>query len=166
MSPRQQDSALMATVIDAAAMLDDFVRGVVALGDGVAGGAGVQDGVVRRALRFLTPVYGAKQVVQGMGAAYAPEQLRKAASEADRFVVALEALAEAGNREVRRAAQQVFELGAAEFPSTLRRNDLGSRSPELRSLYEHLAQTTAILNQARTRLVLDEMRANPTTDGR
>ncbi len=166
MSPRPEDSALLATVIDAAAMLDDFVRGVVALGDGVVGGAGVQDGVVRRALRFLTPVYGAKQVVQGMGAAYAPEQLRKAAREADLFVVALDALAEAGTGEVRQVAHQVFELGAAEFPSTLRRTDLGSRSPELRRLYEHLGRATAILNQARTRLVLDEMRANPTTDGR
>ena len=161
----RSDSALLATAIDSAAMLDDFVRGVVALGDGVLGGAGVQHGW-RRTLGLLTRLYDAKQVVQGMGATYAPEQLRKAACEADLFVVALEALAEASNAEVRRAAQQVFELDAAEFPSTLRRSDLGCRSRELRSVCEHLARATAILNLARTRLVLKEMRANPTTDGR
>lgn len=166
MSPRPGDSALLAAAIDAAGMVDDFVRGVVGLGDGVLGGASAQHGVVRRALTFLTPVYGAKQVVQGIGSAYAPEQLRKAASEADLLVGALEALTEAGSGEVRMAAQQVFELGAAEFPTTLRRSDLGSRSPELRCLYEQLTRATAILNQARTRALLEAMRANPTTDGR
>jgi hypothetical protein len=152
------DSALIEAALDAARVVDDFVRGVLDLDRGrIGGGARADQHVVARVFSSLT-AFVQRGVVQGMGAQWAPEQLRKAANEAVDLVTAIDDLAGAAMPPSLDAHSRIVALGTREIPEILRRPDVGSRSPELADVRERLVRTIAVLNETRTKVVLAEMR--------
>jgi hypothetical protein len=152
----RRDSALIEAAADAARVTDDFVRGVIGLADGQIGDDNQQHSWLQRRLRGRA---GQRSVARGMGGRYAPEQLRKAANEADEFVVAVAALADAWTPPALDAHVRLAALGAAEIPVMLRAPEIGSGSPQLRDVHDRLSRSIAILGEARTKAILAEMRA-------
>lgn len=154
----RRDSVLVDLAIDAARVTDDFVRGVLENTDGRAGGG---EHVRRGWRRFIGggAILGEQAVVRAMGARYAPEQLRKAAAEADDFVRTVDDLAGAWTPPALAAAGRLGALGVRQIPDTLRAPDIGAGSPDVAVVHQQLAQAIAILNEARARVVLAEMRA-------
>ncbi len=154
--PDRRDSALIEVAVDAARVTDDFVRGVIGLADGQIGDDNQQHSWLQRRLRGRA---GERSVARGMGGIYAPEQLRKAAVEADEFVVAVHALASAWTPPALDAHGRLVALGIEDIPVTLRNPEIGSGSPLLRDVHDRLSRSIALLGEARTKAILAEMRA-------
>ena len=164
------DAALVAAALDAAHTLDDYIRGVVSIGAGEAG-SDVHDGSeskpqawVRRVLMRTSHGYGQRQVVQGMAAVFAPEQLRKAAVEAVELSSRIDALRSADSEAAKSAADHALELGVGTFAATLSDHSIGSRSPQLHELRRRLGRVLNVLTEARTKLLLEAMRSVPPPD--
>lgn len=154
------DSLLIEIALDAARVTDDYVRGVLDLRWGRAGG----DEHLRRGWRRWVGLpaqrlYGERQVVQGMAAQYAPEQLGKAARQADDLVVAVAELASAWTAPAQAASAALAQVGLREIPDILRRASGGSLSPEVRDVHGRLSRAIALLNDARAQVIVAEMRA-------
>jgi hypothetical protein len=152
-------------------VLDDYLRGVIGIAGGQAGGDEHDGGQskpqawVRRVLIRAHQPYGQRHVVQGMAAMFAPEQLRKSAVEAVRLSACISELASVGSQLATRAASDCLDLGVSEFSATLSDRHVDSRSPELRVLHQRLGRLIGVLNGARTKAVLAQMRSesgNPT----
>jgi hypothetical protein len=164
------DLVLIEHAIDSAHVLDDYLRGVVGLAGGQAGGDEHDGGQskpqawVRRVLIRAHQPYGQRHVIQGMAAMFAPEQMRKAAIEAVQLSSHIDALATASSSTALRAATDCVELGVAEFATTLSDRNLTSTSAELRGLHRRLGRVIRVLNEARTRATLEAMRSSPPPD--
>ncbi len=154
--PDRRDSALIEAAADAARVTDDFVRGVIGLADGQIGDDNQQHSWLQRRLRGRG---GQRSVARGMGALYAHDQLRKAATEADEFVAAVQALAGAWTPPALDAHGRLAALRVEEMPVTLRDPQVTSGSPALRDVHDRLSRSIGILTEARTKAVLAEMRA-------
>src|SRR5690606_21977691 len=115
------DAALIAAALDAARTLDDFVGHVVALGAGELPDDGRRDRSLRALARRALSAsgFGSRHVVQGMAVRYAPEQLRKAAREAEELRRHVAALDTAPGTIGREAADETRRLGADRFAATL-----------------------------------------------
>lgn len=149
--------ALLGELLDAAERADDFVTGVVGLAAGRIGGdtAEGQSWLARRlssaGSRFQL---GKSTVVEGFGAVYGPEQLRKAAEEADRLNSVLDELRSTG--EVQELVARLDRLGVPRMPAELRA--LTTRSPELRDLQDRLIRAIGATRETRTKLLLTQRR--------
>ena len=152
----RSDTALIETALDAARVVDDFVRGVVGLAEGEIGGAG---DVKRRWTDrvFGKWVYSERHVVHGMAGAYGHDQLRKA-STASRDL--LEAVAELGASPSPLARSTAAELAAsvADLPELLLAAEPGPGSPDVLRIHQRLNGAIGVLNNARSRALLAEMR--------
>jgi hypothetical protein len=96
-----------------------------------------------------------------MAAMFAPEQLRKSAVEAVRLSACITELAAAGSPLATRVASDCVDLGVSEFAATLSDREVDSRSPELRDLHRRLGRLIGVLNDARAKAVLAQMRSEP-----
>ena len=149
-------SAIVELAIDAARVADDFVRGVLENVAGTAGGAQQVDRGWRRLANMAGQTFGGERsVVRGMAARYGPEQLRKGAAAADELVDAVNDLAALDAPPVREA---VDRLDLAALPAVLRDPATTPGSDALRDVHERLSRTLAVLNEARTKAILLEMR--------
>lgn len=154
--PDRRDSARIDEAIDAAKVTDDFVRGVLQNMSGTAGGIEHVDRGWRRLLHLGGGrLSGERAVVRGIGARYAPEQLRKAAAPAQDLVDAITALADAWSPPAIEATARLTGLALDELPWILADGDV-TRASEV---HERLSNAVAILNEARTRTILHEMRS-------
>lgn len=154
--PDRRDSALIDDAIDAATVTDDFVRIVLQNMSGTAGGSEHVDRGWRRVLHVGGGRWsGERAVVRGLGAQYAPEQLRKAGAAARDLVTAVAALADAWTPAAIEATARLAALSLDELPWILADGDT-ARAGEV---HERLSRAVAILNEARTRTILHEMRA-------
>jgi hypothetical protein len=153
---RRRDSYLIDVAVDAAKVTDDFVRGVLGLAAGQIG----DDRARRRTwVPSVLAGVGRRSAVQGLGATYAPEQLRKAALQADEFVAAAEDLVTSSTQPALDAAGRLGVLRVRDIPEILRDRDTTSRSPQLRDVHDRLSKAIAVLNAARSAVILAEMRA-------
>ena len=155
MNDRRRDSVLVEAALDAARVTDDFVRGVLGLG---VGQIGDDNQGKPRWQRWLNG-RGQRAVVQGLGAQFAPEQLRKAANEADELVAAIDDLVGAWTAPALDAAGRLGAVGVRHIPDTLRGPDIGARSSELKEVHDRLSRVIGILSEARATVILAEMRA-------
>jgi hypothetical protein len=154
--PDRRDSALIDEAIDAATVTDDYLRSVLLNMAGTAGGSEHVDRGWRRLLNFGGGrVSGERAVVRGMGARYAPEQMRKAGAAAQDLLDAVNALADAWTPPAVEATSRLAALGLDDLPFVLADGDV-TRAGEV---HERLSTAVAILNEARTRTILHEMRA-------
>ena len=154
MNERRRDSALIDAALDAARLTDDFVRGVVGLGGGRIGDDKHHMSLRDRILKGR----GQRGIVMAMTAKYAPEQLRKAAIQADELVAAVDDLADAWAPPALDAAGQLGALGVRYIPEILRDPDIGARSPALRDVHDRLGRAISVLNDARAKVTLIELR--------
>lgn len=150
-----RDVALLGTAIDAATVTDDFVRGVIGVGEGRIGDDNQQHSWLQRVFRGRV---GQRSIVRGMAGVYAGEQLRKAAAEAEQLVRAVHDLASAATPPALDAYRELMSLRIDELPDHLRHPRLTSRSEELRDVHARLSRTVGVLADARGRVVLAEMR--------
>jgi hypothetical protein len=151
---RRRDSVLIDAALDAARVTDDFVRGVVGLGGGRIGDDKQRMSLKDRILKGR----GQRGVVMAMTAQYAPEQLRKAAIQATELVAAVDDLGGAWTPPALDAAGQLSALGVQQIPEILRDPDVGARSPALRDVHDRLGRAISVLNEARSKVILIEMR--------
>jgi len=133
---------LLAELIDAAEQVDDYVTGVVGLASGRAGGD-VEDESWWGKVRF-----GRRSVVESFGAAYGPEQLRKAAVEAARMAPLIDELRTTG--AVRELMSRLDDLGVDSMAQELR-----ELAPvDARDVQQRLSRALAAMRETRTRLLL------------
>jgi len=151
-----RDLLLVDTALDAATEVDDFVRGVLSLADGRLGGVDEKAGTWSERLTKRLP--GGKSIAKQLGASYGPEQLRKAANAADRFVVSVDDLTTAEADTALAAHIDLLESGVQALPSVLREPEVTAGSAELRQAHTTLSRAIGILTEARTRMLLAEMR--------
>jgi hypothetical protein len=151
------DLALIELALDAARVVDDFVRSVVELAGGeLGGGRDVHRSWSQRMLRGW--LYGERDIARGFASLHDRDQLLKAARAADELVAAVEALAN-GGLAATRARAAAAETGVETIPATLRQPALRGSSPDLVSLHAQLARVISVLNEARTRALLETLRA-------
>jgi hypothetical protein len=151
------DLALIELALDAARVVDDFVRSVVELAGGeLGGGRDVHRSWTQRKLGSW--LYGERDIARGLASLHDRDQLLKAARAADELVAALAALGD-GGLAASRARAAVAETGVEAIPVTLRNPELRGSSPELVSLHTQLARVIGVLNEARTRALLETLRA-------
>jgi hypothetical protein len=150
-------SALLEDVIDAARVTDDFVRGVL---DNVAGRPGGDTEASRGWRRWVpgSAMFGERARVQGMAVQYGPEQLRKAAVQAQELEPAIAAV-EACPAAAAAVAAELRASGAGEVAPRLSDPELEPRSPGVAEVHRILMRIQAIANEARTKAILAEMRA-------
>lgn len=145
---------LLVELTDAAEQTDAFVTGVVGLASGRLGGDDPegQSWLARRLAgagsRFRL---GKGTVVEGFGAVYGPEQLRKAAVEARRMVAVLDELRSGG--QLPDLVSRLDELGIGRMPEELAA--LGPASEELRETQQRLSRALAAMRETRTKLLLE-----------
>jgi hypothetical protein len=152
----RRDSHLIDLALDAARVTDDFIRGVLGLAAGQIG----DDTVKRRTwMPSVLAGMGRRSTVQGLGATYAPEQLRKAADQADELVAAVADLDRAHTPLAVAAVGRLSSLRIPEIPEILRDRATTSRSPQLGEVHERLSKAIAVLDQARAKVIVAEMRA-------
>ena len=151
------DLALIELALDAARVVDDFVRSVVELAGGeLGGGRDVHRSWTQRKLGSW--LYGERDLARGFASLHDREQLRKAADAADELVVAVQRLS-SGGAVASGARAAVAELGVATIPATLRQPEVRGASPGLRDVHAQLARVTNVLHEARTRALLEAMRS-------
>jgi hypothetical protein len=157
MTDRPSDLVLIELALDAARVLDDFVRSVVELAGGeLGGGRDVHRNWTQRKLGGW--LYGERDIARSFASLHDRDQLLKAAAAADEFVAAVEALG-TGEVAASRAHVACVEAGAATLPAVLRLPGLRGSSPELGGLHRQVARVIGILNEARTRALLETLRA-------
>lgn len=151
------DLALIELALDAARVVDDFVRSVVELAGGeLGGGRDVHRSWTQRKLGSW--LYGERDIARGFASLHDRDQLLKAARAADELVAAVAALGN-GGLTASRARAAAAETGVETIPATLRKPELRGSSPELVSLHAQLARVIGVLNEARTRALLETLRA-------
>lgn len=154
----RRDSALLDEALDAAKVTDDFVRGVLENASGKAGGSDQVDRGWRKYLHLGGRLSGERSVVRGMAGQFGPEQLRKAANAADELVAAVDAVALGWTPAALEAAGRLGALHLEELPGVLRDPSTTSQSAALRDVHDRLSRAIAVMNEARTRAILHEMR--------
>ena len=157
MDDQLSDLALIELALDAARVVDDFVRSVVELAGGeLGGGRDVPKSWTQRTLGSW--LYGERDIARGFASVHDREQLRKAAAAADELVTAVQRLS-SGGAVASGACAAVAELQVETIPATLRRPDVRGSSPELRDVHSQLARVITILHEARSRALLEAMRS-------
>jgi hypothetical protein len=151
------DLSLIDTALDQARVVDDFVRGVITLGDGRLGGVDERGGTWGERLTKRLP--GGRSLARALGASYGPEQLRKAANAADELLDAVAGLTAATGATALAAHIDVIEAGVQDLPVLLRQPDVTATSPGLREAHATLSRTIGILTEAKARVLLADMRA-------
>jgi hypothetical protein len=156
------DVASIETALDAARVVDDFVRGVVGLGEGEIGGAG---DVKRRWTDrvFGKWVYSQRHVVHGMAGAYGHDQLRKASIAAADLTDAVAELARSDSALARSTADEVAP-SVSDLPELLLAAEPGPGSSDVLLIHQRLNRVIGVLSNARTRALLAEMRASGDAD--
>jgi hypothetical protein len=140
--------ATLAEALDAASVADDLIRSVIDLAGGeIGGGADVRRNLTQRLLRGW--IYNERHVAKAMGAAYAPDQLRKASATCDE-------LAEIAARL--NDADSYADIELATLGPMLRQPGVGAGSPETVFVHRRLSRAITMFTEARTRAVLAEMR--------
>ena len=95
MTDRSSDLALIEVALDAARVVDDFVRSVVELAGGeLGGGRDVHRSWTQRKLGSW--LYGERDIARSFASLHDRDQLLKAAGAADELVAAVEALGTGG----------------------------------------------------------------------
>jgi hypothetical protein len=154
---RPTDLTLIELAIDAARVVDDFVRSVVELAGGeLGGGRDVHRSWTQRKLGSW--LYGERQLARGFAARHDREQLMKAAAAADELVLAIRTL-DTGGAAAADARAAAIDLDVEAIPTALRQPDARASSPQLREAHARLARVIAALNEARTRALLEAMRS-------
>jgi hypothetical protein len=147
-------------VIDAARVVDDFVRSIVELAGGeLGGGRDVSRNWTQRALGGW--IYGERHIARQMSGSHGREQLLKAAVAADELIVEFERLSEARTEPARMARGAAAGLGIADLPAMLRDPGLDPASREAAHVHLQLSRIIAVLHEARTKVMLAEMRSQP-----
>lgn len=157
MTDRPSDLALIELALDAARVVDDFVRSVVELAGGeLGGGRDVHRSWTQRKLGSW--IYGERDIARSFASLHDRDQLLKAAGAADELVAAVEALG-TGGVAASRAHAAAGEAGVATIPASLRRPELRGSSPELVAVHLQLTRVISVLIEARTRALLETLRA-------
>lgn len=152
------DLRLLDDALDRARVVDDFVRGVIGLGDGQLGGIDTQSRSWSQ--RLFGRVNGPKGIAQGLAASYGPEQLRKAANAADELAASVDELGRAEGAIALAAHIDIVEAGIDQVSARLRDPDLTSRSPQLREIHATLSRALGALTEARSRVLLAQIRGH------
>lgn len=149
-------AALLAEVLDAADRADDHVRTVVGLAGGRLGGGatGGRSWLARR-------LAGEGRVAAGFARRYGPDQLHKAARDADELLDGVEGLRATG--ECEGLVTRLDELGVRHLADRLRSVPPGG--PELDSLGTTLSAIRGEVVRARIALALGERRHPPAPSG-
>lgn len=152
------ETALIDTALDAARVVDDYVRGVVGLAQGEIGGA---DDVKRRWSDrvFGKWVYSQRHVVHGMAGAYGHDQLRKAAAACTDLIDAVTALGRSTSPLARSIGDELAAIGVADLPELMLDAEPGPGSPDVLAIHRRLSRILGVLGTARTRALLAVMRA-------
>lgn len=153
------DLVLLDEALDAARVVDDYVRGVIGLGDGRWGGVDDRKPSWSQRL-FGKPSWSKEhQLARMMGGSFGSEQLRKAAIAAEDLVDAVARLGAATGPELIAVRSDLAAAGIDELLATLRDPDVTASSPRLREAHIVLTRSIGRMNEARTKLLLAQMRA-------
>lgn len=139
---------------DALDRTDDFVSGVVGLAEGRLGGGSPSRSPVGGRLVSALSWFGSGSLASRLAASHGPEQLRKAALEADRAVMALDLLRRERGWEP--LVAKLDDLGIASLPERIRGVD--PRSSDLRSVHLDLQRAAGAVAEARSRRLIAEWR--------
>jgi len=157
------DAALVATALDAASVVDDYIHGVMGLTQGHFGEPKPQRFArLRHALHVQE-----RQVVKGFGFGYGPEQLRRASRAAGDLTDAVADLALRGSGALRPLNAELAELEVAGLAALLASDELTITSPALGDAYRRVNKAIGALRRAQAELLLARMRAGrpgPTVD--
>ena len=145
---------LLVELADALDRTDDFVSGVVGLAGGHLGGGSPARRPAGGRLTAALPWLGSGSLASRLAASHGPEQLRKAVSEADRAVMALDLLRR--ERGWESLVAKLDELGIATLSDRIRGAD--PHSSELRSVHLDLQRAVGAVAEARSRRLLAELR--------
>lgn len=157
MADRSNDLALIDEALDAARVVDDFVRSVVELAGGeLGGGRDVHRSWTQRMLGSW--IYGEREIARGYAPLYDRDQLLKAAVAADELAAAMRAL-QSGGPAAARACGPAASSAVEAIAATLRDPETRGSSSELSVVHDKLARVIAALQEARTRALLDAMRS-------
>jgi hypothetical protein len=158
------DLALLDAALDAGRVVDDYLRSVIGLGDGRWGG--IDDRKPSWYQKVLGRATWTKehQLARMYGGAYGPEQLRKAAKASQELVDAVAALGTATDPSVVAVHAELRDLGVDRLPTDLRDPDVTATSPSLRDAHLTLTRAIGRMNEARTKVLLAQMRANRPAD--
>ena len=153
-------AVVLVELIDAAEQTDDFVSGVVGLGEGRVGGE--RDGGPTRFGRWLmnvTVLFGFRQehVARGHAVAYGPEQLRKASVEARRLAALVDELRSIDDPMLTGLVERLDELEVGDLSERL--SNAAPMSTELRAAHGRLVNARSAMTEARARLVLGRHRS-------
>jgi hypothetical protein len=167
--PTRRDLALLDEALDTASFVDDYVRGVIGLGDGRWGGVDQRTPSWSQRLFGRSSSSKEHQLAKMMGGSYGSEQLRKAAIASRELITAVDALETAATRVVRDTHADLVSAGIHALPATLRDPDVTASSPRLREAHVTLTRSIGRMNEARTKVLLAHMRmtqSEPTGQGR
>ena len=157
MEPARSDSALIESALDAARVVDDYVRGVVGVSAGDIGGG--EDVKRRWSDRvFGKWVYSQRHVVSGMAGMYGHDQLRKASTATSDLIDAVERLGGSGSQLSRETYDELANIGVDQLPDLLVRADPSPTSVDVTRIHQRLSRIIGALNAARSRAMLAEMR--------
>ena len=150
------DDVRIATALDAAGVVEDYLGSLLALtrGDVDRGGAPRKFERARRALHLQE-----RSVVRGFAFGYGSEQLRKASAAARDLASAVDDLERADAESTRSLARQLRDLGLVELPAQLADEQLTVRSPVLGEAFERLHSAMGTIRRVQVANALAKMRA-------
>ena len=155
------DDLRIATALDAARVVEDYLGSLLALTRGQLdrGGGRRPFARVRQVLHMQE-----RSVVRGFAFGYGSEQLRKASSAASDLAVAIGDLEAAEAGTVRALAQELRELGLLHLPDVLADDRTTIQSPQLDEAFDQLHTALGAMRREQTARTLAKMRARPPGD--
>jgi hypothetical protein len=160
---RDADDLRIATALDAARVVEDYLGSLLALtrGELDRGGGRRPFARVRQAWHVQE-----RSVVRGFAFGYGSEQLRKASRAASDLASAIGDLEAAESGTVRALAQQLRELGLVDLPDVLADQRTTIQSPQLDEAFDRVHTALGAMRRVQTARTLAKMRAQPPGDPR
>jgi hypothetical protein len=155
------DDLRIATALDAARVVEDYLGSLLALtrGELDRGGGRRPFARVRQALHVQE-----RSVVRGFAFGYGSEQLRKAGGAACGLASAVGDLEAAESETVRALAREMRDLGLVDLPDVLADEQITIRSPRLDEAFEHVHTALGAMRRVQMARTLAKMRARPPGD--
>lgn len=149
--------SVLADLMDAVEVTDDFLSGVIGLGIGRIGDDTAADDtwLTRRMGKMSSRFgFGTRSVAQSYATQWGPTQLRKAAVEADRLAAQIDTARSI--TELGPLVAQLDELSLPTLGSELR--SVAPTGPQLSAMHHRLMHAKAAMIDAKTRIVLGRRR--------
>jgi hypothetical protein len=155
---KDADDLRIATALDAARVVEDYLGSLLALtrGDVDGGGSRRRFERLRRVLHTQE-----RSVIRGFAFGYGSEQLRKASLAARDLAAAVSDLESAESESTRGLARELRELGMIDLPDLLDDEAVTIQSPALGEAFGRLHTAMGTMRRVQTVRMLARMRAAP-----